>query len=67
MRRAGAEVSANTSGVAARCRCTRPLGRRRKTVPVELTERALHDVIAVTGEWDRDRAQAAESALNWMG
>jgi hypothetical protein len=36
-------------------------------VPVELTERALHDVIAVMGEWNRDGAQAAESALNWMG
>lgn len=36
-------------------------------MPVELTERALHDVIAVMGEWNRDGAQAAESALNWMG
>jgi hypothetical protein len=34
-------------------------------VPVELTERAIRDVIAVMGEWDD--AQAAESALNWMG
>lgn len=36
-------------------------------MPVELTERALRDVIAVMGEWDHDGAQAAESALNWMG
>jgi len=36
-------------------------------VPVELTERAIRDVIAVMGEWDQDGAQAAESALNWMG
>jgi hypothetical protein len=36
-------------------------------VPVELTERAIRDVIAVMGEWDEDGAQAAESALNWMG
>ena len=36
-------------------------------VPVELTEQAIGDVIAVMGEWDHDGAQAAESTLNWMG
>jgi len=36
-------------------------------VPVELTEQAIRDVIAVMGEWDHDGAQAAESTLNWMG
>lgn len=36
-------------------------------MPVELTERALRDAIAVVGEWDRDGVQAAEAALEWMG
>ncbi len=36
-------------------------------MPVELTERALHDAVAVMGEWDQDGAQAAQSALEWMG
>ena len=36
-------------------------------MPVELTEQAIRDVIAVMGEWDHDGAQAAESTLNWMG
>ncbi len=36
-------------------------------MPVELTERALRDTIAVMGEWNRDGAQAAASALSWMG
>jgi hypothetical protein len=36
-------------------------------LPVELTERALRDVVAVMGEWDHDGAQAARSVLEWMG
>lgn len=36
-------------------------------MPVELTERALHDAVAVLGEWEHDGAQAAEAALEWMG
>lgn len=36
-------------------------------MPVELTQRALRDAIAVFGERDRDGARAAESALHWMG
>lgn len=36
-------------------------------MPVELTERALRDVVAVMGEWDDDGARAAQSALEWLG
>ena len=36
-------------------------------MPVELTERALRDVVAVMGEWDKEGARAAQSALEWMG
>lgn len=36
-------------------------------MPVELTERALRDMVAVMGGWDRDSARAARSALEWMG
>jgi hypothetical protein len=36
-------------------------------MPVELAERELRDAIAVVGEWDREGAQAAQSAFEWMG
>lgn len=36
-------------------------------MPVELSERELRDAIAVVGEWDREGAQAAQSAFEWMG
>ncbi len=36
-------------------------------MPVELTERALRDALAVVGEHDLDGARAAEAALEWMG
>lgn len=36
-------------------------------MPVELSERELRDAIAVAGEWDREGAQAAQSAFEWMG
>lgn len=36
-------------------------------MPVELTERALRDALAVMGEWDQDGARAARSTLEWMG
>jgi hypothetical protein len=36
-------------------------------VPVELTERALRDALAVVGEHDLDAARAAQAALEWMG
>jgi len=36
-------------------------------VPVELTEGALRDAVAVLGEHDLDAAHAAEAALEWMG
>lgn len=36
-------------------------------MPVELTERALRDALAVVGEHDLDAAHAAEAALEWMG
>ena len=36
-------------------------------MPVELTERELRDTLAVAGEWDDDGAQAAHSALEWLG
>jgi len=36
-------------------------------VPVELTEQALRDAMAVLEEWDREGARAALSALEWMG
>ncbi|MGH2945184.1 MAG: hypothetical protein ACRDPC_02760 [Solirubrobacteraceae bacterium] len=36
-------------------------------MPVELTERALRDALALIGEWDRDGAREAQSALEWMG
>jgi hypothetical protein len=37
------------------------------TVPVELTERALRDALAVVGEHDLDAARTAEAALAWIG
>ena len=36
-------------------------------MPVELSERELRDAIAVVGEWDREGAQSAQSAFEWMG
>ncbi len=36
-------------------------------MPVELTERALRDAVALLGEWEHDGAQAAQSALEWIG
>lgn len=36
-------------------------------MPVELSERALRDALAVVGEHDLDAAHAAEAALEWMG
>lgn len=36
-------------------------------MPVELTERALRDALAVLGEHDLDAAHAAEAALEWLG
>ena len=36
-------------------------------MPVELTERALRDVVAVMGEWDQGGARMAQAALEWMG
>ncbi|MBA3407858.1 MAG: hypothetical protein H0U06_07330, partial [Solirubrobacterales bacterium] len=36
-------------------------------MPVELTERALRDALALAGEWDGDDAPAAQAALEWMG
>lgn len=32
-----------------------------------MSERALRDALAVIGEWDRDAARDAQSALGWMG
>ncbi|MGH2902458.1 MAG: hypothetical protein ACRDK7_02530 [Solirubrobacteraceae bacterium] len=48
-------------------RRTPPYRLPRETLPVELTERTLQDAVAVMGEWDQDGAQAAQSALEWMG
>ena len=42
-------------------------GYARRDVPVELTERAIREVLAVLEEWDADSARDAESALAWMG
>lgn len=36
-------------------------------MPVEVTERALRDALALAGEWDGDDAPAAQAALEWMG
>jgi hypothetical protein len=36
-------------------------------MPVELTEEALRDALAVAGEWDEHGAQSAHSALEWLG
>jgi len=36
-------------------------------MPVELTEDALRDALAVAGEWDEDGAHSAHAALEWMG
>lgn len=36
-------------------------------MPVELTERALRDAVAMLAEHDSQGAQAAESALDWIG
>ena len=36
-------------------------------MPVELTEDAIRDALAVAGEWDEGGAEAARSALEWMG
>jgi hypothetical protein len=44
-----------------------PFKSPREALPVELTERALRDVVAVIGEWDEDGARAAQSALEWLG
>ena len=36
-------------------------------MPVEVTERALRDALALAGEWDLDGTPAAQAALEWMG
>ena len=36
-------------------------------MPVEVTERALRDALALAGEWDPDGTPAAQAALEWMG
>lgn len=36
-------------------------------MPVEFSEQALRDALAVTGEWDREGAGSAQSAFEWMG
>lgn len=36
-------------------------------MPVEVTERALRDALALAGERDGDDAPAAQAALEWMG
>ena len=36
-------------------------------MPVELTEEALLDALAMAGEWDPGGAQSAQAALEWMG
>jgi hypothetical protein len=36
-------------------------------MPVEVSERALRDALALAGEWDSDGTPAAEAALEWMG
>lgn len=36
-------------------------------MPVEVTERALRDALALAGEWDSDGTPAAQAALEWMG
>lgn len=36
-------------------------------MPIEVTEHALRDALAVAGEWDEDGAQSARAALEWMG
>ena len=36
-------------------------------MPVELTEVALRDALAIAGEWDEGGARSAESALEWLG
>jgi hypothetical protein len=65
--RAGVEAGISTSGVAAGCPALRSLRGWREALPVELTERAVRDAIAMMGKWNHGNAQAAESALNWLG
>ena len=36
-------------------------------MPVELTERAIRDALAVAEEWNVDGARSARAALEWMG
>ena len=36
-------------------------------MPVEVTEHALRDAVAVVGEWDEDGAESARAALEWIG
>jgi hypothetical protein len=36
-------------------------------MPVEVTEHALRDALAIAGEWDEDGARSARAALEWMG
>jgi len=36
-------------------------------MPVEVTEHALRDALAVAGEWEEDGARSARAALEWMG
>ena len=36
-------------------------------MPVEVTEHALRDALAVAGEWDGDGARSTRAALEWMG
>ncbi len=36
-------------------------------MPVEVTELALRDALALAGEWDLDGTPAAQAALEWMG
>jgi len=36
-------------------------------MPVEVSERALRDALALAGEWDSDGTPAAQAALEWMG
>jgi len=36
-------------------------------MPVEVSERALRDALALAGEWDPEGAPGAQAALEWMG
>ena len=44
-----------------------PAPRPNATMPVELTERAIRDALAVAEEWNVDGARSARAALEWMG